>query len=263
MTRVRFTNREGTRLTGDLERPAAGEVRATALFAHCFTCGRDIRAAREITRALAEAGLAVLRFDFTGLGESEGDFADTSFSSNLDDLEDAALWLADEIQAPRVLVGHSLGGAAVLAVAQRLESVKAVVTLGAPSSPENVLGQFGDHGLREIEEQGSATVNLAGRPFRIRRDFIEDARNHDLGKRLAGLNRALLVMHSPLDTVVSIDHAQTLFAGARHPKSFVSLHRADHLLSRPRDATYAAGVIAAWSALYLDEGATDERSVHP
>lgn len=251
MTRIRFENRDNIRLIGNLERPESGEVKATALFAHCFTCGRDIRGAREITRALAEAGLAVLRFDFTGLGESEGDFADTSFSSNLDDLEDAALWLANEIQPPSLLVGHSLGGAAVLAVSERLESVKAVVTLGAPSSPENVLRQFGKDGLSQIEKQGTATVELAGRSFDIRQDFIDDARSHDLALRLADLNRALLVMHSPLDRVVSIDHAQEIFAAARHPKSFVSLNRADHLLTDPDDAIYAANVMAAWAGRYI------------
>lgn len=253
MTRIRFVNRDNIRLTGNLEQPEGGRIRATALFAHCFTCGRDIRGAREITRALAEAGMAVLRFDFTGLGESEGDFADTSFSSNLDDLEDAARWLADEIEAPRLLIGHSLGGAAVLAVTERLESVKAVVTLGAPSSPENVLRQFGEDGLSRIREQGSATVDLAGRSFNIRQDFIDDARNHDLAQRLAGLNRALLVMHSPLDRIVSIEHAQKIFGAARHPKSFVSLNRADHLLSNPADAIYAANVITAWADRYIEE----------
>jgi fermentation-respiration switch protein FrsA (DUF1100 family) len=251
MSKITFENRNGIHLVGNLEKPESGQVRATALFAHCFTCGRDIRGAREITRALANEGFAVLRFDFTGLGESEGDFADTSFSSNLDDLEDAAGWLAGKLESPHVLMGHSLGGAAMLAVAERIESARAVVTLGAPSSPDNVLRQFGKDSMEEIRQHGCASVELAGRTFRVREDFIEDARSHDLETRLQKLGRALLVMHSPLDRIVSIDHAQRIFAAAKHPKSFVSLDRADHLLSDADDASYAARVIAAWSSRYL------------
>jgi fermentation-respiration switch protein FrsA (DUF1100 family) len=251
MSKISFENRAGNNLTGNLEKPESGRVQATALFAHCFTCGRDLRGAREITRALANEGFAVLRFDFTGLGESEGDFADTSFSSNLDDLEDAANWLTNQLEAPHLLMGHSLGGAAMLAVAERIDSAQAVVTLGSPSSPDNVLNQFGKDSLEKIREQGCAAVELAGRTFRIRQDFIEDARSHDLKTRLEKLGRALLVMHSPLDQVVSIDHAQHIFAAARHPKSFVSLDRADHLLTNPNDAAYAGRVIAAWSSRYL------------
>lgn len=251
MSRTRFTNRDGIVLTGNLELPPGGHYQATAVFAHCFTCGRDVRAAREITRALATAGFAVLRFDFTGLGESQGDFADTTFSSNLDDLEDAAKHLAERLEAPQLLVGHSLGGTAVLAVAERLESVRAIATVAAPSTPTNVLKHFDGH-LDEIRETGSAEVDLAGRTFRIRRDFVEDAQSHDLEARLAGLDRALLVLHSPLDRVVSVDHAQRIFTAARHPKSFVSLDQADHLLGRSQDARYAAGVIAAWAGRFLD-----------
>jgi putative redox protein len=221
------------------------------VFAHCFTCSRDIRAARDITRALAQAGFAVLRFDFTGLGESEGDFADTHFSSNLDDLEDAARWLGEHYGAPQLLVGHSLGGTAVLAVAERLESVRAVATLGAPAGPEHVLKQFGD-GLEQIEAEGTAEVELAGRTFRVRRDFIEDVRQHPLQERLGRLRRALLVLHSPVDTVVSVDQAQKIFVAAKHPKSFVSLDDADHLLTKTADSAYAGGVIAAWAARFLE-----------
>lgn len=251
MSRIRFTNRDGVTLTGTIEMPPGGQYRATALFAHCFTCGSDVHAAREITRALAAADFAVLRFDFTGLGESEGDFADTTFSSNLDDLEDAAGYLADQLEAPQLLVGHSLGGAAALAVAERLESVRAIATVAAPSSPTNVLKHFDEH-LDEIADSGSAEVDLAGRTFRIRRDFVEDARSHDLEERLAGLERALLVMHSPVDETVAVEHAQRIFAAARHPKSFVSLDQADHLLSRSEDAAYAARVIAAWAGRFLE-----------
>lgn len=251
MSKIEFSNREGTRLAGDLERPAADSRRASAVFAHCFTCGRDIRAAREITRRLAETGYTVLRFDFTGLGESEGDFADTHFSSNLDDLEDAVAWLADEVCPPQLLVGHSLGGAACLAVAGRLASIRAIATIAAPAAADNVLQHFEDR-IEEIMQEGSAEVELAGRCFRIRRDFIEDARSHDLEQRLRTLRRALLVLHSPLDSVVSIDHAQRIFAGAMHPKSFVSLDGADHLLTNPVDARWAANMIAAWAGRYID-----------
>ena len=250
MPRVHFDSRAGLSLTGSIELPPGGRWKATALFAHCFTCGRNIRAARQISSALTAAGFAVLRFDFTGLGESEGEFADTTFSSNLDDLEDAAHWLAENLAAPQLLVGHSLGGTAALAVAERLDSVHAVATLAAPSSPEHVLKQFGDD-LERIEAEGSAEVELAGRSFRIRRDFIEDARSQDLPARLRRLRRALLVMHAPGDTLVPVSEAEAIFTGALHPKSFVSLDDADHLLSRDEDADYAGGVIAAWASRFL------------
>jgi putative redox protein len=251
MEKIHFENRAGMALAGTLELPPGGDWRASAVFAHCFTCSRDIRAARDITRALAQAGFAVLRFDFTGLGESEGDFADTSFSSNLDDLEDAARWLGEHYAAPQLLVGHSLGGTAVLAVAERLESVRAVATLGAPAGPEHVLKQFGA-GVEQIESEGAAEVELAGRTFRVRRDFIEDVRRHPLEERLGRLRRALLVLHSPLDQVVAVDQAQKIFVAAKHPKSFVSLDDADHLLSQAADSAYAGGVIAAWAARFLE-----------
>ncbi|TVS08918.1 MAG: OsmC family protein [Gammaproteobacteria bacterium] len=251
MGRASFASRSGHELTGSLELPPGGEWKATALFAHCFTCGRNIRAARDITRALAAAGFAVLRFDFTGLGDSEGEFEDTTFSSNLDDLEDAATWLGETLAAPQLLVGHSLGGTAALAVAERLDSVRAVATLAAPAQPEHVLKNFGDD-LARIEEEGSAEVDLGGRPFRVRRDFIDDARSHDLSARLRKLRRALLVMHAPGDRVVAIDQAETIFTSALHPKSFVSLDEADHLLSRSEDSVYAASVIASWAAKYLE-----------
>lgn len=250
MSKIQFETRNGIKLTGSLELPPGGNWRATALFAHCFTCTSNIRAARDITRALSRAGFAVLRFDFTGLGESEGDFADTSFSSNLDDLEDAAGWLEAHYDAPQLLLGHSLGGTAALGVAERLGSVRAVATLGSPSSPEHVLKQFGD-GVERIEAEGSAEVQLAGRTFRVRQDFIDDAREQDLGEQLKRLKRALLVMHSPVDRIVPVDQAQKIFAAARHPKSFVSLDDADHLLSRREDSEYAGRVIAAWAARFL------------
>ncbi len=251
MSRVTLTTRQGLTLAGTLELPPGGVWKATALFAHCFTCGRNIEAARTITAALAHAGFAVLRFDFTGLGESEGDFVDTAFSSNLDDLEDAAAWLSTHLAAPQLLLGHSLGGTAVLAVAERLAGVKAVATIGAPASPDHVLSQFGE-GLEKIRVHGSAEVSLGGRTWRIRQDFVEDARAHKMHERLQALRRALLVLHAPLDTLVSIDQAQKIFAAAMHPKSFVSLDDADHLLSDAADARYAAGVIAAWASRFVD-----------
>lgn len=254
MSRIRFANRTGTELVGNLDLPPGGNWEATVLFAHCFTCTRNIRAARDLSRALAGSGFAVLRFDFTGLGESDGDFSGTTFSSNLDDLEDAAGWLADNLAPPQMLVGHSLGGTAVLAVAERLESVRALVTLGAPASADHVLEQFGEH-LETIETEGSAEVQLAGRPFRIRRDFVEDARAHALDDRLRGLRRALLVLHSPVDEVVPIDNAERIYTGALHPKSFVSLDGADHLLSDAADSRYAGTVITAWASHFLEVAA--------
>lgn len=256
MSKFRFTNRLGQELTADLELPAGGLWQATAVFAHCFTCSRNIKAARIVSRSLAESGFAVLRFDFTGLGESDGDFADTTFSSNLDDLEDAAEWLSDNLAAPQMLVGHSLGGAAVLAVAERLDSVRAVATIAAPSDAAHVLKQFGGD-LEAIERDGSAEVQLAGRPFRIRKDFVDDARQNSLDDRLHNLRKALLVMHSPVDATVSVDNAQEIFTTALHPKSFVSLDTADHLLSNEADAQYAGAVISAWSRRFLQAGNED------
>jgi putative redox protein len=257
MPRIHFDSRAGIRLTGTVELPPGGHWKATALFAHCFTCGRNLHSARRISDALAAQGFAVLRFDFTGLGESEGEFADTTFSGNLDDLEDAAGWLAEHLAAPQLLVGHSLGGTAALAVAERLDSVRAVATLAAPASPAHVLSQFGDD-LQQIEAEGDAEVELAGRTFRIRRDFVDDARTQNLEERLRRLGRALLVMHAPTDPVVGVDQAERIFTAARHPKSFVSLDDADHLLSRDEDSAYAGGVIAAWATRFLQFEAPED-----
>lgn len=251
MSTIQFQSRNGHALHGTFELPPGGDWRATALFAHCFTCSSNLRAARTLSQALVNAGFAVLRFDFTGLGESEGDFADTDFSSNLDDLEDAAGWLEQHYGAPQLLLGHSLGGTAVLAVAERLPSVKALATLAAPAHPQHVLKQFGDD-IERIEKEGSAEVDLGGRNFHIRNDFIEDARNHDLNDRLGKLRRALLVMHSPTDNIVAVSNATDIFTAALHPKSFVSLDDADHLLSRSADAEYAGQLVAAWAVRYLE-----------
>lgn len=245
-----FGSPSGHRLDARLDLPD-GEVRATAVFAHCFTCGKDVIAARRIARRLAAMGLAVLRFDFTGLGGSEGDFAATGFTHNVGDLVAGAAALADRGLPQSLLIGHSLGGAAVLKAARRIDTVRAVATLGAPFDPGHVLHHFTD-ALPRIAAQGAAEVTLAGRPIRIGQGFVEDIGRQDLAEDIGALARALLVMHAPLDAVVGIENATRIFVAARHPKSFVTLDDADHMLTRPADADYAAQVIAAWSARYLD-----------
>ncbi len=252
-TRVEFTSSQGHALAGRLDTPDTAP-RAWALWAHCFTCSKDTKAAAFIARALADAGFGVLRFDFTGLGGSGGDFSNTHFSSNVDDLVAAADWLRAEHGRPALLVGHSLGGAAVLAAAHRVPDLRAVATLGAPCDPGHVAQQFGAD-LAVIEAQGQATVKLAGREFTIRRSFIDDISGQPQADRIRALRKPLLVMHAPQDAVVSVDNARHIFESARHPKSFVSLDGADHMLTREADARYAAGIIAAWSSRYLaDEG---------
>jgi uncharacterized OsmC-like protein/alpha-beta hydrolase superfamily lysophospholipase len=245
-----FFNSEGQRLAGLLDNPV-GEARAYALFAHCFTCGKDVHAAKRIAQALTGLGIGVLRLDFTGLGASEGEFANTTFSSNVADLVAAADQLRKVKRAPAILIGHSLGGAAVLAAAARVPEARAVVTIAAPSDPAHVAGLFRDR-LGEIAATGEIDVTLAGRPFRIRRAFLDDVAEQHLSARIADLRRALLIFHSPTDEIVGIDNASRIFAAARHPKSFVSLAGADHLLSARSDAAYVANVIAAWAERYLD-----------
>jgi uncharacterized protein len=247
--RVEFPGSEGQKLAARLDAPD-GPVGAYALFAHCFTCGKDVFAASRIAQALTQHGFGVLRFDFTGLGASEGEFANTNFSSNLADLIAAANYLRTAYRAPTLLIGHSLGGAAVLAAASEIAEVRAVATIGAPSDPSHVTGLFRDH-LEEIETAGEAEVQLAGRPFRIKRQFLLDANEHRLTDKIAHLRKALLVMHSPRDTTVDIVNAEHIFTAAKHPKSFVSLDDADHLLTRREDAVYAANIIAAWSERYI------------
>jgi alpha/beta superfamily hydrolase len=247
--RQEFIGADGHKLAARLDGPE-GDVRAYALFAHCFTCGKDVFAASRIAQALTEHGIAVLRFDFTGLGASEGEFANTNFSSNLQDLVAAADFMRVTWQAPRLLIGHSLGGAAVLAAASEVPEVKAVVTLAAPSHPANVTEMFSAH-LDEIAREGEAHVQLAGRPFRIRQQFVDDAGGHNLKLKIAALKRALLVMHAPGDDTVPISNAMEIFTAAKHPKSFVSLDSADHLLTDRADAVYVANLIAAWSDRYI------------
>lgn len=246
---VTFPGAHGGALAARLDAPD-GPVRAHAVFAHCFTCGKDIFAASRIAQALVEHGLAVLRFDFTGLGHSEGEFANTDFSSNVQDLAAAADWLRRGGHAPALLIGHSLGGAAVLAAAGAMPEVRAVATIGAPSDVAHVAGLFREQ-VPEIEAKGEALVQLAGRTFRIRREFLADAAEQNLREKVGALRCALLLLHSPVDETVAIGNATGIFVNARHPKSFVSLDDADHLLRRHRDAVYAADIIGAWSERYL------------
>jgi uncharacterized OsmC-like protein/fermentation-respiration switch protein FrsA (DUF1100 family) len=248
--RFQFEGEGGIQLAATLDLPER-EPRAYALFAHCFTCGKDVLAAKRIALALAAKDIAVLRFDFTGLGSSEGDFANSTFSSNVADLVRAADHLRASKKAPSLLIGHSLGGAAVLAAAERIADAKAVVTIAAPSDPAHVTGLFAGS-IDDIRKQGKAEVSLAGRPFTIKREFLDDIAEHSLMARIAGLHKALLIMHAPTDDTVSIDNATRIFVAARHPKSFVSLAGADHLLSNRQDSAYVADVIAAWASRYLD-----------
>lgn len=246
---VHFDNGSGLRLTGLIDLPA-GEIEAVALFAHCFTCTKNIKAATNISKSLAAAGIATLRFDFTGLGQSEGEFADTSFTSNVSDLIAAADFLANEYQAPRILVGHSLGGTAVLQAASDIDSAVAVVTIGSPARASHVAHLI-ENDREAIERDGQATVQLGGRGFQIRKEFLDDLQRHGLPESVQTLGKALMIFHSPLDTTVSIDNASELYQHARHPKSFVSLDKADHLLSRSEDSLYVGQVLASWAARYL------------
>jgi uncharacterized OsmC-like protein/pimeloyl-ACP methyl ester carboxylesterase len=248
--RFQFTGVDGQQLAASLDLPER-EPLAYALFAHCFTCGKDGLAARHIATALAAKGIAVLRFDFTGLGSSEGDFANSTFSSNVADLVRAADHLRETRKAPAILIGHSLGGAAILAAAGQIPDAKAVVTIAAPSDPAHITGLFRDR-IEDIRKHGKVEVSLAGRPFQITRGFLDDIAEHGLMAHVTNLHKALLVMHSPTDDTVGIDNATRIFSAAKHPKSFVSLADANHLLTRKRDATYAADVIAAWAERYID-----------
>lgn len=248
--RITFSGHDGNQLAARLDMPEGPHL-ATALFAHCFTCSKDIAAARRIAQRLATMGLAVLRFDFTGLGHSEGEFANTGFSSNVADIRAALDYLSDKGMPASLLVGHSLGGAAVLKVAPDIKGVKAVATLGTPFDPDHVTRNFGDS-LAHIRKDGAAEVDLGGRPFRITRAFLDDVEGATIKSELGRLRAALLVLHAPRDAVVGIDNATRIFTAARHPKSFVTLDDADHLISRAADADYAADVIATWAKRYLD-----------
>jgi putative redox protein len=248
--RFQFTGEGGHQLAAALDLPD-GPVHAYALFAHCFTCGKDVLAAKRIATALAAKGIAVLRFDFTGLGSSEGDFANSTFSSNVADLVHAADHLRETRGVPAILIGHSLGGAAILAAAGQIPDAKAVVTIAAPSDPAHVTHFFKDK-IDDIRTHGKVEVQLAGRPFQIKREFLDDIAEHGLMAHVAKLHKALLIMHSPTDDTVGIENATNIFMTAKHPKSFVSLSGADHLLSAKRDGAYVADVIAAWVERYVE-----------
>ncbi len=258
--RLTFDNRLGQKLSARLDLPIDSTPIAYALFAHCFTCTKNLKAVGNISRALNQQGIAVLRFDFTGLGESAGDFADTNFSSNIDDLVDAAAFMAKAFEAPKILIGHSLGGAAVLQAASRLENVKAVATIGAPYDPSHVQHLF-QSSHEEIQRKGEAVVLLAGRPFTIKKQFIEDLETQRAVENIARLRRALLIMHSPLDKTVDVENARLIYEAAKHPKSYISLDRADHLLSDEADSLYTGSVLAAWVRKYI--GTPQEEVKHP
>ena len=249
--RFDFPNSKGQKLSALIDLPLGKPV-AYALFAHCFTCGKDNLAAKRIAERLTAAGIATLRFDFTGLGMSEGEFANTYFSSNVEDLIIAARYLKEKYGAPAILIGHSLGGAAMITAAPKIAEARAVVTIAAPCDPSHVTNLFKEH-VDKIREQGEVEVALAERPFRIKREFIDDVAEKRLNESLANLRKALLIFHSPTDAQVGIDNASHIFVAARHPKSFVSLAGADHLLSKKSDAEYVANVIAAWASRYIDQ----------
>ena len=254
---LEFKNRDGHMLAARLDLPLEGKPLAYALFAHCFTCSKNTKAIAHISRALCREGLAVMRFDFTGLGESEGNFADTNFSSNVDDLIVAADFLKANYRAPEILIGHSFGGAAVIQAASRIPSSTAVVSIAAPSDPQHVTRALGKAAV-SIQNQGQADVVLAGRTFTLKKQFLDDLDFVNMAETLKNLNRALLVLHSPIDETVGIENAARIFQAARHPKSFISLDTADHLLTHFEDSLYAGSVIAAWARKYVSASYADE-----
>ncbi|MFK5926482.1 MAG: bifunctional alpha/beta hydrolase/OsmC family protein [Desulfuromusa sp.] len=256
-SQIKFSNRSGSLLSGRVDLPEDETTIAWALFAHCFTCGKSLKAISHISRALTQKKIAVLRFDFTGLGQSEGDFSTSSLSSNMEDLQAAANWLTEHHEPPSILIGHSFGGAAVLQVAQYLADVQAVVTIAAPFDPQHINHLLGD-ALLTIKEQGYAKVKLAGREFTIGENFINDLETHRSEDRIRQMNTALLVLHSPVDQTVDIENARLIYQAAKHPKSFLSLDQADHLLSREKDAIYAGEMIATWVDRYLDKETAEQ-----
>lgn len=249
--RIKFPNEQGHLLSARLELPVSGKPKAYAVFAHCFTCSKNLNAVGHISSALTGKGIAVLRFDFTGLGQSEGDFADSNFSSNISDLIAAYKYLEDHYAAPQIFIGHSLGGAAVLNAAGFLPALKAVVTIGAPADPPHVKHLF-TSSMDEIVAKGEAEVSIGGRPFKIKKQFIDDLENTDANKRIKELNKALLILHSPQDATVGIENAAQIYTAARHPKSFISLDGADHLMTREVDSLYVGDVISSWVVRYIE-----------
>lgn len=248
--KVSFENSDGAVLSGRLDFPLTGKPKAYVLFAHCFTCSKNLKSVDHISRAFTQKGMAILRFDFTGLGQSKGDFSDTNFSSNLSDLEDAYEFLRSQFEAPQILVGHSLGGAAVLHIARKLEAVRAVATIGAPSAPQHVTHLL-SNGRKDLEEKGEAEVNIGGRAFKMKKQFLDDLENENRDNVIKKLGKSLLIIHSPQDKIVDIKNAQEIYVEAMHPKSFVSLDGADHLMTGEDDAMYAGAMIAGWSNRYI------------
>ena len=249
--KISFKNKNGENLSGYLELPFNQDPHNFVLFAHCFTCNKNFFAAKNISQSLAQNGYGVLRFDFTGLGESEGEFSESNFSGNIQDLLAAASYLDQEYKAPTLLIGHSLGGAAILFAAKKLKSVKAVITIAAPSTTAHVQHLI-ENSVEEIEKNGEAQVNIGGRSFKIKKQFLEDIEKHELKPYLADLKKSLLIMHSPQDAIVNIKNAEELYVAARHPKSFISLDGSNHLLSSTKDAIYTGNVIASWASRYLE-----------
>ncbi|WP_299366626.1 bifunctional alpha/beta hydrolase/OsmC family protein [Winogradskyella sp.] len=249
-TKLKITNRKGLTLNAQLELPANQKPNYYAIFAHCFTCSSSLSAVRHVSRSLTQDGFAVVRFDFTGLGRSEGEFADSHFSANIDDLLDVHAYITEHYEAPSLLVGHSLGGAAVLVAASKLDTVKAVATVGAPATVTHVKHLF-SHGIDEIEKKGEAEVNIGGRPFKINKDFVEEFDKTDLPAIVKNLRKPLLIMHSPFDKIVGIENAEQLYKTAFHPKSFITLDNADHLLTQEKDSQYVGEIIGTWAKRYF------------
>lgn len=249
--KLRFENAEGLQLSARLEQPVDKRPLAYALFAHCFTCTKNLTAITNISRALTAKGIAVLRFDFTGLGESEGDFSDTNFSSNVDDLIVSSDYLRTHYEAPKIIIGHSLGGAAVLMAAGRIPEIEAIATVGAPADPPHVKHLF-QNSLEEIESSGKAVVSLSGRPFTIKKQFVEDLEKNRLEDVIKALRKPLLVLHSPQDSIVDVTNAAKIYNAAMHPKSFISLDGANHLMTRKEDSTYVGEMIASWARRYVN-----------
>jgi putative redox protein len=247
--KIEFDNGRGQMLVGRLDQPQSG-TDVIALFAHCFTCTKNLKAIAHISKALADEGIAVFRFDFTGLGESEGDFSDTNFTSNTEDLIAASAFLEEAYSGPSILIGHSLGGSAVLQAAHSISSARAVATIAAPCEPSHLNKLLNLEGT-ELENSGEVEVHIGGRPFKIRRQFVSDLNQANMKEKIGDLNKALLIFHSPHDRTVSIDNAAYIFQAARHPKSFISLDRADHLLMDESDSRYVGSIIAAWARRYI------------
>lgn len=249
--KVTFENASGATLSGRIDFPFIGKPRAFVLFAHCFTCSKNLKAVDNICLALTRNDLAVLRFDFTGLGQSEGAFSDTNFSSNIEDLNMAYTFLEDRYEAPQILIGHSLGGAAVLHAGKVLEAVKAIVTIGAPSDPIHIKRLLKGH-EEQLKSEGQAEISIGGRPFRLRKQFLDDLEKNNSEEVIKNLGKALLIIHSPQDQIVGIENAAEIYTSAMHPKSFISLDGADHLMSKSSDSVYVGSLIAPWAARYIE-----------